>query len=87
MTGVTVTDTIPASTRMQYACSGNGAGAPSTSVGTIAPSTPANGASGTVTANVGALAAGQSAVVEFCVQLDPAIAVGATVTNRGASTG
>jgi trimeric autotransporter adhesin len=45
-------------------------GAPAVTVGTIDPSTPANGATGTVRANVGALAASATAVLTFCVQID-----------------
>jgi uncharacterized repeat protein (TIGR01451 family) len=41
----------------------------STSVGTITP--PAPGATGTITANVGTLAPGQSAVIVFGLRIDP----------------
>jgi hypothetical protein len=68
---VVINDNVPANTRIHYACSGNGLGAPNVSVGAIAPSTPADGATGTVTANVGVLAPAQSAVLHFCVRIDP----------------
>jgi uncharacterized repeat protein (TIGR01451 family) len=68
---IVINDNVPANTRMHYACSGNGSPAPSVSVGAIAPSTPADGATGTVSANVGVLAPAQSAVLHFCVRVDP----------------
>ena len=67
---IVITDATPAGTRMQYACSGNGQAQPSVTVGAVAAA-PANGATGTVTANVGVLAPAQSAVLHFCVRIDP----------------
>ncbi len=61
VTGVVVNDATPANT-----WSWNAASASST-VGTI--SVPADGASGAVTANVGVLGPGQTAVIEFSVQI------------------
>ena len=45
-------------------------------MGAIAGTTPADGAAGTVSANVGVLNAGQSTVLYFCVRIDPVPAVG-----------
>ncbi len=86
ITAVTANDLVPANTRINYACSGNAVSAPSVTVGAIAATTPADGASGTVSANVGALNAGQSAVLYFCVKIDP-VAAGSTVSNQASSTG
>ena len=66
VTLVVINDLVPANTRMEYLC-----GAPAVAPGTIAGSTPATGATGTVTANVGPLNALQSAVLTFCVRIDP----------------
>jgi uncharacterized repeat protein (TIGR01451 family) len=71
ITGVVVNDIVPANTRMNYACSGNGSATPTVTVGAIAGSTPANGATGTVSANVGTLNPAQAAVLYFCVRIDP----------------
>lgn len=68
---IVISDNVPANTRMHYACSGNGQAVPNVSVGAMAGSTPADGATGTVSANVGTLAPGQSAVLHFCVRIDP----------------
>jgi len=86
-TGVAISDLVPANTRMHYACSGNGSSSPSVTVGTIAGTTPADGATGTVGANVGALAAGQSAVLYFCVQVNAATAPGVSITNQANAGG
>jgi len=66
VTLVVINDLVPANTRMQYSC-----GAPATTVGTIAGTTPADGATGTVTANVGTLNSLQAATLTFCVRIDP----------------
>lgn len=71
ITSVVINDLVPANTRMHYACSGNGVSNPSVTVGAIAGTTPLNGATGTVTANVGTLTSTQSAVLYFCVRIDP----------------
>ena len=71
ITSVVVNDVVPANTRMHYPCSGNGAANPTVTIGTIAGTTPATGATGTVTANVGPLTSTQSAVLYFCVRIDP----------------
>jgi trimeric autotransporter adhesin len=65
---VVVADTVPANTRMFYAC-----GAPSTSVGAMdSGSAPESaGPPAFVQANVGTLAPAQAVVVTFCVQVDP----------------
>ena len=62
-TGVTVSDATPAYTLLSTA--------PTTTVGTITPPTPAVGAAGTVTATVGTLTPSQSAVVTFGVKIQP----------------
>jgi trimeric autotransporter adhesin len=61
-TGVTVSDTTPAYTTLNTA--------PATTVGSIT-ATPAVGASGTITANIGTLAPSQSAVLTFRVRITP----------------
>ena len=66
VTLVVINDLVPANTLMHYLC-----GAPATSVGSIAGTTPANGATGTVSATVGTLTSNQSAVLTFCVRIDP----------------
>jgi uncharacterized repeat protein (TIGR01451 family) len=71
VTTTTIADAVPANTKMHYACSGNGASTPTVTVGTMAGTTPANGAAGTVTANVGTLNSTQAAVLYFCVRIDP----------------
>jgi uncharacterized repeat protein (TIGR01451 family) len=63
VTGVVINDATPANT-----VSSNAASATST-VGTI--SVPANGATGTVTATIGTLGPGQSAVIHFSVRINP----------------
>jgi uncharacterized repeat protein (TIGR01451 family) len=62
-TAVTVSDATPAYTTLSTA--------PTTTVGTITPPTPAVGAAGTVTATVGTLTPGQSAVLTFGVKIQP----------------
>jgi uncharacterized repeat protein (TIGR01451 family) len=68
---VVINDIVPANTTMRYSCSGNGLATPSVTVGSIAGSTPANGLTGTVSANVGTLTSTQSATLFFCVRIDP----------------
>ncbi|MGZ5749973.1 MAG: SdrD B-like domain-containing protein [Usitatibacter sp.] len=87
ITGVTVADPVPVGTRMHYACSGNGVSTPSTTLGAMAGTTPADNASGTVTANVGVLAAGQSSVLYFCAQVNAATAPGSVVANQATGSG
>jgi uncharacterized repeat protein (TIGR01451 family) len=60
-TAVVVTDATPAFTTLSTA--------PATTLGTITPPTPAVGAAGTVTATVGTLTPGQSAVLTFGVKI------------------
>jgi trimeric autotransporter adhesin len=60
-TGVTVSDTTPAFTVLAIA--------PTTTVGTITAPTPAVGAAGSITANIGTLAPSTSAVVTFAVKI------------------
>ena len=62
-TGVTVSDATPAFTVLALA--------PATTAGTVTPPTPAVGASGSITAAIGTLAAGASAVVTFAVKIQP----------------
>jgi len=64
ITLVVVNDNIPANTRQRNSC-----GAPATTVGAI--SSPGDGLTGTISANVGPLTPSQSAVVTFCVRIDP----------------
>ena len=64
ITAVFVNDNIPGNTRQRTSC-----GVAATTVGTI--SAPGDGNTGVVSANVGALASAQSAVVTFCVRIDP----------------
>ncbi len=71
ITAVVLNDIVPANTTMHYPCSGNGAATPTVSIGSIAGTTPASGATGTVTATVGPLNSTQSAVLYFCVRIDP----------------
>lgn len=66
VTLVVINDLVPANTRMNYTC-----GVPATTVGAIAGTTPADGATGTVSANVGTLNSLQAAVLTFCVRIDP----------------
>ncbi|MDR3454542.1 MAG: hypothetical protein P4L96_17375 [Rhodoferax sp.] len=60
-TGVTVSDTTPAYTTLSTV--------PATTGGTIAAGAPAVGGTGSITANVGTLTPGQSAVVTFGVKI------------------
>lgn len=62
-TGVTVSDATPSYTVLSTL--------PATTVGTITPPTPAVGAAGTVTATIGTLTPGQSAIVTFGVKISP----------------
>ncbi len=71
ITSVVISDVVPANTRMHYACSGNGASTPTVSAGSIAGGSAADNATGTVIANVGPLTSTQSAVLYFCVRIDP----------------
>jgi len=69
---VVINDVVPANTKMNYPCSGNGLAAPSVSpIGVIAGSTPINNTTGTVSANVGTLTSTQSTTLFFCVRIDP----------------
>lgn len=87
VTAITLADVVPANTRMHYACSGNGAATPSITVGAIAGTTPADGASGTVSANIATLNAAQSSVMYFCVQVDAAAAPATVIANTANGTG
>ncbi len=70
ITTVVVNDATPSFTTYELSGSaGTCSGGATTSVGTITAS-PADGGVGTITATVGTLAAGSSAVIEFCVQID-----------------
>mgnify|MGYP001179133965 CR=1 FL=1 len=69
ITLVVVNDNIPANTTHRFSCGTGAAPGAATTVGTI--SAPADGATGTVSASVGPLASSQSAVVTFCVRIDP----------------
>jgi uncharacterized repeat protein (TIGR01451 family) len=71
ITSVFINDIVPANTKMNYACSGNGLATPSVTVGSIVGTTPINNATGTVSANVGTLTSTQSATLFFCVRIDP----------------
>ena len=64
VTLVVINDNIPANTRQRNSC-----GAPATTVGTI--TSPGDGNTGTISATVGPLTPSQSAVVTFCVRIDP----------------
>lgn len=64
ITAVVVSDLIPANTRQRNSC-----GAPAVTVGTV--TSPGDGNTGTVSANVGPLAAGANAQLTFCVRIDP----------------
>ena len=64
ITAVFINDNIPGNTRQRTSC-----GVAATTLGTI--SAPGDGNTGVVSANVGALAAAQSAIVTFCVRIDP----------------
>ncbi|QJR14860.1 beta strand repeat-containing protein [Usitatibacter palustris] len=64
ITSVVISDNIPANTRQHNAC-----GAPATAPGTI--TSPGNGNLGTIAATVGPLTPSSSAVVTFCVRIDP----------------
>jgi len=62
-TAVVVSDATPSFTTLSSA--------PATTVGSIAAGAPAVGATGTISANVGTLTPGQSAVVTFGVRINP----------------
>jgi uncharacterized repeat protein (TIGR01451 family) len=65
LTAVFINDNIPGSTTLHATCA-----APATSAGTISgPST--DGATGTLSVNVGAMATGASVTFSFCVRIDP----------------
>jgi uncharacterized repeat protein (TIGR01451 family) len=64
ITAVVINDNIPANTRQRNSC-----GAPATTVGGI--TSPGDGNTGTVSATVGPLTPGNSAIVTFCVRIDP----------------
>ncbi len=64
ITSVVISDNIPANTRQHNAC-----GAPATVPGTI--TSPGNGNLGTINATVGPLTPSSSAIVTFCVRIDP----------------
>jgi hypothetical protein len=68
---VAISDIVPANTKMRFSCSGNGLATPSVSPGSMAGGSAADGATGTVIANVGPLTSTQSAVLYFCVRIDP----------------
>jgi uncharacterized repeat protein (TIGR01451 family) len=71
ITNVAINDIVPANTKMRFSCSGNGAATPTVTVGSIAGGSAADGATGTVNATVGPLTSTQSAVLYFCVRIDP----------------
>jgi uncharacterized repeat protein (TIGR01451 family) len=71
ITNVVISDIVPANTKMHYACSGNGASTPTVTVGSMAVGSAADNATGTVIANVGPLTSTQSAILYFCVRIDP----------------
>ena len=69
ITAVVVNDNIPANTTHRFSCGTGAAPGAATTVGTI--TAPADGATGTVSATVGPLTPSQSALVTFCVRIDP----------------
>jgi uncharacterized repeat protein (TIGR01451 family) len=71
ITTVVISDIVPANTKMKFSCSGNGSATPTVSMGSIAGASAADGATGTVIANVGTLTSTQAAVLYFCVRIDP----------------
>jgi len=71
VTSVVISDIVPANTHTKFSCSGNGAATPTVSVGSIAAGSAADNSVGTVIANVGTLTSTQSAVLYFCVRIDP----------------
>jgi uncharacterized repeat protein (TIGR01451 family) len=71
ITSVVISDIVPANTKMKFSCSGNGTANPTVSVGSMAGASAADGATGTVVANVGTLTSTQAAVLYFCVRIDP----------------
>jgi uncharacterized repeat protein (TIGR01451 family) len=71
ITNVVINDIVPANTKMKFSCSGNGATTPTVTVGAMNAGSAADGATGTVIANVGPLTSTQSAVLYFCVRIDP----------------
>lgn len=71
VTNVVISDVVPANTTMKFSCSGNGSATPTVTVGSIAGGSAADGATGTVIANVGPLTSTQSAIVYFCVRINP----------------
>ena len=71
ITSVTISDIVPANTKTHFACSGNGASTPTVTVGAMSGASAADNSTGTVVANVGSLTSTQSAVLYFCVRIDP----------------
>jgi uncharacterized repeat protein (TIGR01451 family) len=71
VTAVTISDIVPANTKMRFTCSGNGSATPTVTPGSMAGGSAADNATGTVIANVGPLTSTQSAVLYFCVRIDP----------------
>ncbi|MBK6980971.1 MAG: DUF11 domain-containing protein [Betaproteobacteria bacterium] len=69
ITSVVVNDNIPANTTHRFSCGTGAAPGAATTLGAV--TAPADGATGTVSATVGPLAPSQSAVVTFCVRIDP----------------
>jgi len=69
ITSVVVNDNIPANTTHRFSCGTGASPGAATTVGTI--TAPADGATGTVSATVGPLAPSASALVTFCVRIDP----------------
>jgi uncharacterized repeat protein (TIGR01451 family) len=69
ITSVVINDNVPANTSLYVTAP---CGNPATTVGGITtPAVPANGFTGTISADVGPLTPSQSAVVTFCVRIDP----------------
>ncbi|QJR10734.1 hypothetical protein DSM104443_01803 [Usitatibacter rugosus] len=64
ITLVFINDNVPGNTRQRNSC-----GAPATTLGTV--TSPGDGNTGLISANVGALASAQNAIVTFCVRIDP----------------
>ena len=79
-------DAVPANTRVNYACSGNGVSSPSATGGAVAVTMPADGTSGNLNVVMATLPPGLSAVLYFCVRIDPA-APGTSIVNVASGTG
>jgi uncharacterized repeat protein (TIGR01451 family) len=71
ITAVAISDIVPPNTKMHFACSGNGSATPTVIPGSMAGGSAADNSTGTVIANVGPLTSTQSAVLYFCVRIDP----------------